>query len=80
MHATEHVQAAASYDGLDVNLSEFRKAFTRDRPGPVAPFGPCGASLRLHASSGVCNGSVIVTQAEHDGTEWIHDENWQQPA
>ena len=72
MHMVEHVEAGANYAGLDIDLRAFRKAFERDRPGPLAPFGPCGASLKLHASSGVCNGSVIVSQAEHDGAEWIH--------
>jgi hypothetical protein len=44
----------------------------RYRIGDVGTNGSCGIRLRLHASSGACNGSVIVTQAEHDGAEWIH--------
>jgi len=59
-------------DGLDINPAAVRSAFIRDRPGRIEPHGPSGFSLRLFASSGVCNGSVIVTQAEHDGAEWIH--------
>ena len=58
--------------GLEVDLPALRAAFTRSRPGPASAFGPCGATFRLYASSGVCNGSVIVTQGDWDGAEWIH--------
>jgi hypothetical protein len=34
-------------------------------------FGICGLDIRLF-SGDRCAGSVIVTQAEHDGVEWIH--------
>lgn len=57
---------------LAVDHRTLLKALTRYRPERPQPFGPCGVSVRLRASSGVCNGSVIVTQAEHDGTEWLH--------
>lgn len=45
-------------------------------PGPPQPFGPSGFKISLyHHARGfgqVGYGSVIVTQAEHDGIEWLH--------
>src|SRR5258708_31084408 len=41
-------------------------------PGRPPGHGPAGVGIRLYSSSAVCNGSVIVSQAERDGTEWIH--------
>lgn len=58
--------------GLDVDLREFRAAFARSRAGRVQAHGPSGATLKLYTSSGVCNGSVIVSQCGWDGAEWIH--------
>ena len=74
-HATlrdETGVSIAAVPGLDVDLREFRNSFLRHRPGRVQQHGPCGARIRLYASSGVCNGSVLVSQADFDDAEWIH--------
>ena len=59
-------------EGLDVDIPLLLKALHRLGPGLPSAHGPCGVGIRLYASSAVCNGSVIVSQAEHDGAEWIH--------
>lgn len=43
--------------------------------GPMRPetFGPSGMRVLLRECPGAAPyGSVIVTQADHDGTEWLH--------
>lgn len=60
-------------DGLDVDVRALLKALEKVAGlGKPAAFGPCGISIRLYSSSRVCNGSILVTQADHDGDEWIH--------
>ncbi len=60
-------------EGLDVDIPRMMVVLGfLGTVGRANRFGPCGADVRIYASSGVCNGSVIVTQAEHDGAEWIH--------
>jgi hypothetical protein len=72
--ADEHGPALRDVDGLDVDIPRMIKllGFLAPAVGRPQPFGPCGVSVRLYASSGVCNGSIVVSQAEHDGAEWIH--------
>jgi hypothetical protein len=40
--------------------------------GDVQPFGPCGILARTLRASDRITGSVIVTQADHDGVDWLH--------
>jgi hypothetical protein len=59
--------------GLDIDKLHFMRTLRRlpvalDLP---AAFGPDGLDVRMF-SDGRCVGSVIVTQASHDGIEWIH--------
>ena len=72
--ADERGPALRSVEGLNVDVGRMlrRLGFLAPSVGRPVPHGPCGVAVRLYASSGVCNGSVIVSQAEHDGAEWIH--------
>jgi hypothetical protein len=44
------------------------------RPEPATHWGPSGLRLHIWRRLGTVwhKGSIIVTQAEHDGVEWIH--------
>jgi len=57
---------------VDVHRAVHVLSFLARSIGRPERFGECGFTLRLYDSSGVCKGSVIVTQADHDGAEWIH--------
>lgn len=70
--STVQLDVRAVIGTLDVDPAAVLREFARDRPGRLRPFGPSGFALSLHASSGVACGSIIVTQAEHDGAGWIH--------
>jgi hypothetical protein len=70
--ADERGPAVAAVEGLAVDIPRLVNALHRHRPGPPKAFGPCGIGIRLYDSSAVCTGSVIVSQADHDGDEWIH--------
>jgi len=59
-------------EGLDVDIRLLLSALRRLGPGKPTAHEPSGVGIRLYSSSAVCNGSVIVSQAERDGTEWIH--------
>lgn len=60
-------------DGLSVDISAMARELARlQRIGKPSAFGPCGVDVRLYSSSAVCCGSVIVSQAPHDGAEWVH--------
>ena len=72
--ADEKHGACWTVPGLDVDVHHAVHvlSFGSAQIGRPQAFGSCGFTVRLFASSGVCNGSVIVTQADHDGVEWIH--------
>lgn len=63
-------------DGLDVDrlrmMRRIRKLWREfGIAGPV-PFGPSGVVVTLMLPSGGHAGSIIVTQATHEGAEWLH--------
>jgi hypothetical protein len=57
---------------VDVHRAVHVLSFLTRAIGKPERFGPCGFSVRLYDSSGVCDGSVIVTQASHGAAEWVH--------
>jgi hypothetical protein len=64
---TEYVwRPPAVNDGWEKVLRDFGFQFRRQ----VEPFGPMGLRAVIFYASDV--GSIIITQAEHDGVEWIH--------
>ena len=70
--ADERGPAVREVEGLDVDIRRLLNALHRLGPGRASAFGPCGVAIRLYSAAAVCTGSVIVTQADHDGAEWIH--------
>jgi hypothetical protein len=69
--------SAQIIDGLDVDrlrmMGRIRKLWPEFKPELPEPFGESGVcvSLRPKLDSDY-TGSIIVTQAEHDGAEWVH--------
>jgi hypothetical protein len=62
-------------DGLEVDrlrmMSRIRKLWPEFKPTLPEQFGPSGVRVLLNGNPDY-KGSIIVTQAPHDGAEWIH--------
>lgn len=65
-------------ESLAVNPAQFvrvlRKQLADVKLGQLEDFGPAGLAVRLidPGRGGFAIGSVVVSQADYDGVEWIH--------
>lgn len=72
--ADEDWPAVREVAGLDVDIPAMARCLRSLAPSVGQPerAGPSAVCVRLYNSKRVCCGSVLASQADWDGVEWIH--------